>query len=290
MVGQANLIKRALSYTLNTLPHTIMLVGPHGCGRHSLISLIANNLRLSIEDITKNLNQDTLDEIFVRPTPKIYIIDADAILAKNKVEREENVILKFLEEPPSTAYAFVITESASNLFRTVATRCLIWEFEPYKRSELEMFTSNENLLRIANTPGQIIEVENSVGQLFENETHLVDAIFEYGNKVINNLHNTTPSNALTICNRISYEKDSIKKGTYPLDIFMKVMLAITRDFGAQNNNEGSINPYLVTQQYSAKLSTPYVERDFLFANYILNLQQVLKEYHTNDNKHSQETC
>ena len=47
--GQSKLLNIVNNFTLDTLPHTILLEGLKGSGKHSIVSYIADKLNLQIE-------------------------------------------------------------------------------------------------------------------------------------------------------------------------------------------------------------------------------------------------
>ena len=134
MVGQDKLVAKLKSYSLTTLPHTIMLLGDSGCGKHTLVKELAEYLGLDVIDISNTISLDAILEINSRPIPTIYTIDCSLI-----TERHQNIILKFLEEPSQYAYIFLLCTSKSMLLPTIINRCMIYEFEPYTRDVLSQF-------------------------------------------------------------------------------------------------------------------------------------------------------
>ena len=57
IIGQEALCERIDRYSLDTFPHTLMLVGSKGSGRHSLCNYVANKFNLITVDITDNSNE-----------------------------------------------------------------------------------------------------------------------------------------------------------------------------------------------------------------------------------------
>ena len=81
--------------------------------------------------------------------PKIYIIDSSTISIK-----EQNIILKFVEEPLKNSYIIILKNS--KLLPTILNRCQKWKFEAY---------SKEELLLVLLTEAEELELEEYLSQL-----------------------------------------------------------------------------------------------------------------------------
>ena len=78
---------------------------------------------ITVEDIREQVNH-TIQIKPYRSTYKIYIIDeADLMTAQ-----AQNALLKTLEEPPSYAVFFLLTENANVLLDTIKSRCVMLKF------------------------------------------------------------------------------------------------------------------------------------------------------------------
>ena len=158
MVGQLDLVAQISSYTPTTFPHSILLLGERGCGKHTLIEEICKMYELEFVDITDSICLDTITQASVNLVPTLYLIDLDKI-----TERQQNIILKFLEEPSDNAYIALISTVRSLILDTVYNRCVTFEFKPYHSEELSTFIPKDLdaslALRYCHTPGQIKELK-----------------------------------------------------------------------------------------------------------------------------------
>ena len=177
MVGQQRLIENLTHYEINTFPHSLLLFGDAGSGKHTFIcEYISPLLTFPIVDITSEINIETINTIILSSQATIYIIDCDKIST-----REQNILLKFLEEPTPNAYIILLSTNTNLIIDTVLNRCQIWTMDKYSDEELLQFTQNASLLSIARTPGRV--------KLFEQVN--VVAIQEYlTNNPNTNLTNT----------------------------------------------------------------------------------------------------
>ena len=160
IIGQEKLCQKINALTLDTFPRTLLLLGEYGSGKHTLVNYIGDRFKCEIEDISKNLSLEYIEVINQRVTPMIYLIDAKELTVKN-----ENVILKFLEEPLKNSFIVVLSENKYSIIPTILNRCQIWELETYEDNYLMSFITNpsidvDTLLKVANTPGKVIEYQS----------------------------------------------------------------------------------------------------------------------------------
>ena len=80
---------------------------------------------ISVEDIREQLNGDIQIRPYSSPY-KVYIIDeADKLSVQ-----AQNALLKTIEEPPSYAVIFLLTENAGTLLPTIRSRCVLLDLKP----------------------------------------------------------------------------------------------------------------------------------------------------------------
>lgn len=253
MVGQKILRNLINESSLDNFSHSTIFVGEKGCGKHLLVSMLAEKLNLQLLDITDNLNLDYINEIYLRSTPSIYLINASEI-----TEKEQNVILKFLEEPLKNAYIVLIVESLNFLLPTIKNRCQVYTFESYTKEELFNFTADTDLLEVCTTPGQILEASR----------YDVKSIYDLCEKFISKVKNASYANTLSISDKINY-KDNYDK--IDLDIFFKFLIYFLREKIVAGDNT-LYDFYNITREYKEKLDRdPRLNKQHLFENYLSNI-------------------
>ena len=258
MKCQEKLYSKVDSYTLDTIPRTILMLGDKGCGKHTLIEYIGNKFNLDIEDISDNISVDVIDKITLSGSPKIYLIDVAKLTTKN-----ENVILKFLEEPLKSAYIILIAESRRAVIGTVLNRCQIWEFSPYPESYLRELIpfgtiGADSLLRVANTPGKIIEYQSYP---------LLD-MFALANKIFGSISSANFANAMTISKYIAFKKE---KDKYDFDLFLTILLIVSRD-NCVAGAARCFDIYELTNELNNSKYIFNVDKKALFDTYLVKLK------------------
>lgn len=252
---QDNILEYLDSFTLNNFPHTILLRGPEGSGKHLICSYIANKFNLELIDITDNLTLEFIDTVYISTVPRFYIINSDKLSLK-----EQNVILKFLEEPSDLIYILLIN-SNSFLLDTVINRCLKIELNRYSKNQLATFlnTNNELILKISQTPGDVLTLQNLP---FEDMYNFCCKIFKF-------IHKANLSNCLTISNNLNFTKKETDESKYDIDLFCKILLYTSKEL--------SYEVYILTDELCNNLKIPNINKQNLFENYLMKLKYTIHD-------------
>jgi DNA polymerase III delta prime subunit len=217
MFGLNDLKSKFSKYTLDTLPHSIVLIGRSGSGKHSLARYIAEQMSLSSLDVTELIDEEYIFNIYRCPTPYVYVVDLDGL---SDGDKKQNILLKLFEEPSPTAFVILLSNSKTTILPTILNRGVVFNIPPYAETELAMFAEENNievdhkyLQTILLTPGDIKKFySNNVNA--DTTKGLVD-------KIINKLSAASYGNTLTIADKLNY-KDEYDK--IDLDFFFRCLL------------------------------------------------------------------
>lgn len=263
MLYQDEFIKSVDRFNLDTLPRTIMLEGLKGSGKHTLVDYISQKFNLKVKDITEELNIETIDNISLTIEPHIYLIDSDKI-----TEKQENVILKFLEEPLKNSYIFLLTTNRNNLLGTISNRCYKLVIPKYSREILKNFITKEcnveMLLNIAKTPGDIIELQE----------YNLQPMFELADKIVSKIKKASYANILKIPMSIGFKNE---KDKFDIIIFSKILLYCAYELTKNDTNRDNLIVYNITNKYYNNLYIKNIDKKYLFENYLFELKSKLVE-------------
>lgn len=252
MIGQEHLVKQLSEYSIDTLPHSILLVGEQGSGKHSVVELIASTFNLRLVDLTKNITAEDCVDISLELDRCAYVVDCDAINNLYKV-------LKILEEPNLNTYFILYTVDANYVSSTIRDRCVEFKMKPYSYTELAQFnTTNlpEISYNIARTPGQILRLDTSkIGTI----TNLVDTI-------ISSMHRASLANALTIATKFNYKAEEYSG--IDIDLFLNYF-----EFKAVNTV--FMNSII---KYKKDLLNPRYSRKDVMESFIIDMWEVVHEF------------
>lgn len=259
--GQEVLINKINNLTLDDLPRSIIFQGRVGSGRHSLSRYIADKFNLQIEDISTCISLEKIEEINTSTFPKVYTIDSSIITV-----REQNILLKLLEEPLKNTYLIIMCINTHLLKPTIVNRCQIWNMQTYKDSQLLRYIPDsydddrDKLLSISRTPGQVIA----------NSNYRVSEIFELCGKIFDKIHVASIPNTLSISSKLSYKNSNTSE--YSWDIFISALVQVAYE-NCLKNIPNSIQDYILTEKlYNDSYSIGNVDRRCLLENYLIALK------------------
>lgn len=258
MVGQLKVLQTVDKYiSSKTFPRTLLLEGPWGCGKHTLVEEISTRLNIDIEDITDSLTLETLDNISISTSPRIYLINSSNISI-----REQNIILKFLEEPLKNSYIILLCQAKNKLIPTVVNRCVCLTFESYTEEELRSFLSetiSDDILSFAHTPGMVMKIESSP----------IESMISLATQIFEKLRVASYSNILTIPNKLYYKE--VKEELLEFDLFVYVLLNIA--YKLYTASKITYNEYIYTDQLYNTCAIPNINKQQLFEHYIVSLKR-----------------
>lgn len=260
VTGQEQICSLINSLTIDTFPRTLMLVGPRGGGKHLLCDMIADKFQLMKLDITETLDQETIDQIYERVEPYLYIIRVNEISVK-----EENTILKFLEEPLKNAFIVLIANTEMGILQTILNRCQIWYLQNYKRAYLETFVGDKSMsvLDVAETPGQVIELCNAD---FESMIALAD-------KILDKIHVASAPNTLTLSSKVGFKNE---ENLFPVTLFVDVLLSRVVLKWKTVNDSRYVTAYELTRKLKETVAIKNMDTRALFERYLIQLRTTMR--------------
>lgn len=262
IIGLGNISKHIFS--LKELPHSFALIGEEGSGKHLLASKInATFFNIPYLDISDNISDELIDGIYTYPQKRLYIIDVSKI-----TEKDQNVILKFIEEPFENIYVCLLAIDRYFLLPTIRNRVIIYTLDAYSKSELKQFSDNQKINiddgwfgDVIRTPGDILKVRsynvdlNAIGTLTLNMVH--------------NMYKASFPNALSIINKINF-KDEFDK--FDLTFFLR---SLYKEYLIGHRKE-RIKEYfdyalIVSRTYIDLLKDPRLDRKRLITGMLIRL-------------------
>ena len=243
MIGQQKLKSKIDSYTLSTLPHSILLVGERGSEQDEVCEYISEKFNLPLYDITELISEEYINEIYSMPNFGLYVINSDKF-SEVSTEKKQNILLKFFEEPNAYMYIVFVCSSKYNLLETIQTRSYELQMDLYSRDILlPMCTNNPELeLKIASTPGMVEELN-----------HIdIDGLKLLCENIVTRINVANYQNTLTIPSKINF-KDEYDK--YPLWAFIRMLGVVML--------EKRSNLYWLVEKFSKKYNLLLDKKGYL---------------------------
>ena len=260
MVGQEKLISKIDKLNLDNFPQTLLLLGERGCGKHTLCNYIASHLGIESFIIDSKVDENVNSYIIEKPYPTLYIVEIE-----NMNLKVQNSLLKTIEEPPIGTYFIILCENINKVIPTILNRCKQWYFQTYSRETLETFITNQNIdksliLNIASTPGQIIEFQDLP----------IQGMLELANNIINRINVSSPSNVLTISDRIAFKNEKEK---FDLKTFLKVFKYALLNKIKEDTDRKYPNMYSLLLKLEVELNNT-ISQQKIFEGFLMNLWEV----------------
>lgn len=253
VVGQEAIISKINSKNIDTFPRSLILSGDYGSGKHLLVDYISIHLGLPIMDISETINQETIDSAYTSSLQYIYVINEDKLTVKN-----ENMLLKFLEEPLKNSYIIILSEDYRKLIPTIQNRCQVWVLDKYSKDLLRSYSDNEYILKYATTPGQI-KLYQSLDPA--NIESFVISIFD-------NIERASIPNIFKLTSKIAFDNELNR---FNLNLFNKIFLYIAREYLVEGKISFAV--FNIINKYYNMCREKNVNKKYLFENCILNIRR-----------------
>lgn len=262
--GQSSLVNKIDSLNLNTFPHSLLLLGEQGCGKHLISNYISMHLGVEIKTIDNKITAEDVENIMLRPYPCIYLIELDSMLPK-----AQNSLLKLIEEPLAGTFILGISCNQRNVIPTILNRCQKWYFERYSKEVLSSFIREEKkpleslLLDIFSTPGQLLEAQDNP----------VEDILKLADTILSRLSNASLSNVLTISDKIAFKEE---KDKFNLNIFIKVLNYKSREYVVNFDQRRYYKMFELISSLSDRLNWS-ISKPRSFDGFLVELWEASKE-------------
>ena len=261
IVGQTRLLSIIDSYTKETLPKSLLFIGPSGCGKHTFAKYVAEKFDLDFLELGEDIFADGLDKLLFSTLDTLYLVD----LSKFS-EKQQNQLLKFIEEPSKSVYIILTTNSEAGVLNTILNRCIKYHFEAYTIQQLEAITNtsiNSKAFEIFKTPGKLLNLT----------TESFKAVIELAEKVVFKINLAPYANALVISTKINY-KDLYNKIDFYL--FLDAVEYIALEDYKANSTEQSLTVFRITNQFKQHATKQTLIKEMLMFNYITTLWEAVQ--------------
>lgn len=264
LIGQNKLIEKLNSYSLDTLPKSILFLGPTGSGRKTIIKKLADRLNLEIVSISEKVNQEKLIEYQQDINKKMYLIDLNDF-----TEKQQNYFLKLIEEPSTNAYIALIAESEIGILDTILNRCIKYRLEPYTKEQLQEleWTTNGKITdlvyAVAKTPGTIINLDVTK----------IDSLYELCKNIVDKIIYASISNTVSISTKVNYKEEYDK---YDFKMFFNMLQHCAFEKYLDSESETALKVYLFTTNFIKDLYIKSLNKENFMINFLIELKEAIK--------------
>lgn len=220
MIGQKNLLHEVDNLiTQKQFPRFSLIVGPTGSGKKLLASYMCTESNFfwtyepdnSIETVRK-----VIKDAYLVTVPTCYVftdVDSMSMAAKN-------ALLKIAEEPPNNAHIILTLQDLDMTLPTIKSRAYVFKMEPYSVDEIIRYTHDTKDKADDFIVSELCETPGEVDLLFEQGQK---ELFQFTEKVVDNLTDVSISNLLKIPTNLSFKPE--EKG-FDAVMFLKAFKSV----------------------------------------------------------------
>ena len=237
-IGQSELINRLNSYTINNFPKVSLFSAPKGYGKHQLIKYLQDKFNFNLIELTDKLSSEIINDLYLIQQNSFVIINLD-----NYTERDQNVLLKFLEDSPSCCYIILLSSDLTSVLETVLNRSQLFKFQDYLDSELQLIINKYSNQAI---PDYLVDFTKSPGQLLtllQNNQYL--DLETLCTKIVTQSKKANLGNMLSINSKLNYAEEYNK---FDPILFLQVLAKTASNKWIVEKDEFSNLVYFKTTQ------------------------------------------
>lgn len=230
-------------------------------GKHTIAEYIHESvLHLPIIQLDKTINEEYISNIYRSVNPYIYLIDLTQFQ-----EKQQNIILKFLEEPVVNSFIILLANNREQVLPTITNRCVSFDLEPYSREELSTF------ITIEDDPELILTILKTPGQIKNTNTKTFKEMFDICDKIVTKLSQASYTNTLSILNKINFTDQYDK---FDLSAFLNTLVYILSMHYMQTNSINVYKMLMVVLQYLYKLKDQRLNKELLTSCLLSDLWKI----------------
>lgn len=212
-------------------------------------------LNFPLLDITTNISDSYIDAIYRNPNPAIYMINLDEI-----TEKDQNVLLKFVEEPLRNSFIILICESRNLILNTILNRCIVFELDKYTVDELIEFIPEGQDYKL------ITPVFRTPGKIKKALAYDLNSLYSLCSKMIEKIKVANFSNTLTIASKINVSGTDDTK--YDVETFFDTLLYCLKEQYIKERTDLIFSMYRFTLDYRGRLNDKRLNKDLLIQNFL----------------------
>jgi replication-associated recombination protein RarA len=258
IIGQTKLLSKI--NTMEYLPKTMMFIGPTGCGKHTVAKYTAEKFNLDFVEIEESVSAQDLEDYTHKTIDTLYLINLNKF-----TEKQQNSLLKWIEEPSKSVYIILIANSEAGILNTILNRSIKYHLEPYTKEQIEQITNttvNDLAFKIFQTPGKLLNLTDAS----------FNDIIDLAGKTVMNISKAEYANALVIATKINY-KDLYNKIDF--DLFLDAVEYLALEDYKNTANEWSFTVFKITNMFKQYATQLRLIKETLMLNYITTLWEAL---------------
>lgn len=241
----------------NNLPKSLLIVGISSDENKEVAEYLSRENKMDFIEFTDKVNNDNLIEINTITNKTVIYIELDQL-----TEKEQNILLKSVEEPSANVFFILITSDKNTVLSTIRNRCVEFSMHLFSKDELKhsYFADKSDLddnsilvLEMAKTPLQC---------KIYNDYDLIN-LRDKCNLIIDKI------NVATLPNTLSIQQKYIDE--YTDELFIKMLSYCIKEKMKIKNDNKLVNMYKAIIEYNYIMRDKRNKKDRIIDNLLLHL-------------------
>lgn len=223
MPNRADLLARMGEYELRTLPKSMLFIGGDDKGKEEALSKLCERLGLELRQAVPPFDDEAIAEMQHSPIAALYEISLSGFDKK-----EQNSLLKVVEEPMDAVYVAVLTDSDGDVLETLRNRCVEFRVDAYTKEELKAECGDgydELAYEVCDSPEELRSVDK---KQFEDLKALCE-------KIVKSIGLASYPNAMKLALSINFKDDYSK---FDFKQFFGVLKAVSLKAYEKGESQG----------------------------------------------------
>lgn len=255
---QDKIMGRLSKYELENLPNSICIMGERGSGKTSLIEWFVSRFPNVVFVEDTEVTSDLVMSATMAVTPTFYHIDI-----KKMTEKNQNMLLKLLEEPPKMVYIILEAESKFQLLPTILNRVQVFELSQYSEHQLREFLTTDTTIDISacKTPGEVLSLSSG-----DNNT-----LPTFTRSILSNIKKASYGSILNIPKRFA---DFDKDGKYSFSLFTRLLLKYSATYLSSGSSD-NFRIFDTVHEFVGNCNIPNIDKQKLLESFLFALKEVM---------------
>lgn len=272
MIGQSSIIGKF--NTFDKLPSAMILIGPTGSGKKTLLKTLTSMLWVDIVHINKVLSDELKSELYSHSNKCIVAIDLTLPMQYKQNIAIQNSILKFAEETPKNFKLIILANDESSLLNTLLNRCYIQKLDEYSKRELFLIAKDNNLISYKTYSDKEFEyMKYPIDILLDLSLNMLNSMESLVDTIFSSIGKANISNTLSISKKIDFNGDN--NDLYNLNIFMNIFNYKLLNLLKTSYDIKYYDTFKLFNILQRDITKANINKSYLFEKFLLDIKYIL---------------
>ena len=280
MIGQSSIIRKYIN-GFDSLPSSMILLGPQGSGKRTLLNTLSHMMNVEVIDLPKTITDDIKSELIVRPKRAIICVDLSSNTQHKQILSIQNSLLKFIEDIPINYKVFILADDESYLLNTILNRCYVQSLELYTNRELRLIAEEygmDNVIQYSDKEFEYMEYPKDV--LLNIPVDTIHSMESLVSTIFDSISRANVSNTLSIIRRFKFTDSSSTcseqdTSLWDINIFLNILNKRLVDILINNYDKRYFDMFSLLSKLKFDMNKATMNKVHLFERFLLDVKYIL---------------